>query len=90
VSATFDFNADLKASSENNASSTGNVTGMAVAWLTSAGEGEGEGDGDGLADPKLLESPPGCITQPAAAKIKRAMIIPSVEFLIVLIPEFLG
>jgi hypothetical protein len=63
---------------------------MAVAVLTAAGEGEGEVDGNGLATPTLLELPPGCITQPVAVKLKRAMISPKVEFLIVLIPEFLG
>jgi hypothetical protein len=60
-----------------------------VALLTCAG-GEADADGDGLATPTLLELPPGCTTQPAAAKIERAVISPIVEFLIVLIPEFLG
>jgi hypothetical protein len=59
-----------------------------VALLTVAA-GEADADGDGLATPRLLELPPGCVTQPAA-KIERAVISPIVEFLIVLIPEFLG
>jgi hypothetical protein len=46
-------------------------------------------DGEGLLDTDVVELPPGCVTQPAA-KIERAVISPRVEFLIVLIAEFLG
>ena len=83
-----DFNVVLNASSENNASSTGKVTGMALALLTVAGEGDI--DGAGLAATVELELLTGSVIQPAAAKVAKAKISPRVVYLIDFILEYLG
>jgi hypothetical protein len=61
---------------------------MAVALLTSP-EGKADADGEGLAMAVELDLLPGSVMQPAAAKVTRTMISPSVVCLIVFILEYL-
>jgi hypothetical protein len=85
VSPTLDFRLDLNASFENKASSTGNVT--AVALLTEPA-GEGDAEGEGLPAAFELEFPPGSVAQPTA-KINRPSISPKAVDFIAFILEYL-
>ena len=64
------------------------MTGMAVALLTVAGEGGA--DRAGLLMAFELELLSGSVTQPANAKVAKAMINPRVGCLIVFILKYLG
>jgi hypothetical protein len=82
-----DLNFIVNAWSENNALSTGRVTG--TAGLTAAADGELDADGDGETVMGAFELLPGSTAQPATRKSEKAKAGPSAVYLIGFI-EYLG